>query len=152
MASDINVSLIGGRLGSNPERKGEGGPVTFRLASNRWVPGRDGVEGREDTSWLTIISWGQLAERVETTYIKGDRVLVEGRIQVRQWEDPDSGKPVRAPSSSPPLSTRWVIGGALTTNRPHAHAAVQAVQVDVLRRSAWSPGGRSSANGGRGDP
>jgi single-strand DNA-binding protein len=92
MASDINIGLIGGRLGADPERKGEGGPVTFRLASNRWVPGREGKEGREDTSWMTVVCWGPLAERVETTYQKGDRLLVEGRIQIRQWEDPDSGK------------------------------------------------------------
>ena len=92
MASDINIGLIGGRLGADPERKGDGGPVTFRLASNRWVPGRDGAEGREDTSWITVTCWGQLAERIETTYQKGSRVLVEGRIQTRQWEDSTTGK------------------------------------------------------------
>ena len=92
MASDINIGLIGGRLGADPEHKGENGPVTFRLASNRWVPGRDGGEGREDTSWMTVVCWGQLAERVATTYHKGDRLLVEGRIQIRQWEEADSGK------------------------------------------------------------
>jgi single-strand DNA-binding protein len=92
MASDINICTVGGRLGVDPERKGESGPVTFRMANNRWVPGRDGKEGREDTSWMTVVSWGPLAERVETTYQKGDRVLVEGRIQIRQWEDAESGK------------------------------------------------------------
>jgi len=92
MASDINTCLIGGRLGADPERRGESGPVTFRLASNRWIPGREGKEGREETSWLTVVSWGPLAERVETAYTKGDRVLVEGRIQIRQWEDAESGK------------------------------------------------------------
>ena len=91
MASDINMTLVGGRLGADPERRGEG-PVTFRLASNRWIPGKDGADGREDTSWLTVTCWGLLADRVLEYYRKGSRVLVEGRIQTRQWEDSESGK------------------------------------------------------------
>ncbi len=91
MASDVNTSFVSGRLGSDPDRK-DTGPTVFRLASNRWVPGKDGGEGREDTSWMSVTCWGTVADRVMEHYRKGSRVLVEGRIQTRSWEDPTTGK------------------------------------------------------------
>lgn len=71
---------------------GEGSlPITsFRLASTqrrfdrnaqKWIDG--------ETNWYTITSFRTLAEHVITSVDKGQRVLVVGRLRVRDWEKDD---------------------------------------------------------------
>ena len=67
---------------------GEGLPITsFRLASTqrrydrsqqRWVDG--------ETNWFTITSFRQIALNVNASVQKGQRVVVTGRLRVRDWE------------------------------------------------------------------
>ena len=66
----------------------EGYAVTsFRLASNRrrfdrqqkiWVDA--------GTNWYTVSTYRQLATNVAGSVQKGDRVLVTGRLRIRDWE------------------------------------------------------------------
>jgi len=68
---------------------GEGLPITsFRLASNqrrfdrahdKWVDG--------DTNWYTVTAFRQLALNSAGSIAKGDRVIVAGRIRIREWEN-----------------------------------------------------------------
>ncbi|CAN5372593.1 single-stranded DNA-binding protein [soil metagenome] len=62
--------------------------TTFRLASNqrrfdrsqeRWVDG--------ETNWYTISSFRQLAINSSTSIKKGERVLVTGRVRLRDWQN-----------------------------------------------------------------
>ena len=64
--------------------------TTFRLASaqrrfdraqERWIDA--------DTNWYTITSFRQLAIHAAGSLDKGDRVLVTGRLRIREW---DSGE------------------------------------------------------------
>lgn len=65
-----------------------GFPVTsFRLASThrkydkgeaKWVDG--------DTNWYTVVSFRNLAQNVPGSVEKGQRVIVTGRLRVRDWE------------------------------------------------------------------
>lgn len=67
----------------------EGLPITsFRLAStqrrfdrseSRWIDG--------DTNWYTITSFRQLAINGAGSVGKGDRVVVTGRLRIREWEN-----------------------------------------------------------------
>lgn len=67
---------------------GEGLPITsFRLASTqrrydrgegRWVDG--------DTNWFTVTAFRQLATNVVGSVAKGQRVVVTGRLRVRDWQ------------------------------------------------------------------
>lgn len=67
----------------------EGLPITsFRLASaqrrydrsqERWIDG--------DTNWYTITSFRQLAINASGSIAKGDRVVVTGRLRIRDWEN-----------------------------------------------------------------
>lgn len=69
----------------------EGLPITsFRLASTqrrfdrsnqRWIDG--------DTNWYTITSFRQLAINSATSVAKGDRVVLAGRLRIREWENAD---------------------------------------------------------------
>ena len=67
----------------------DGLPITsFRLAAslrkydkqlNRWVDA--------ETNWFTITSFRQLAVNSAVSISKGDRVLVTGRLRVRDWDN-----------------------------------------------------------------
>lgn len=95
MASDLNTIVLSGRLGADPELRTtpSGAAVTtLRVASNRWVPGRDGGEGREETTWLSVVCWNGLAERVARDGQKGAAITVQGRLQLRAWDDTETGQ------------------------------------------------------------
>jgi single-strand DNA-binding protein len=67
----------------------EGLPITsFRLASSKrrfdrtkkiWVEG--------ETNWFTINSFRQLAINSASSISKGDRIVVSGRLKVRDWDN-----------------------------------------------------------------
>ena len=67
----------------------DGLPITsFRLAAslrkfdrtlNRWV--------EAETNWFTITSFRQLAVNASMSVSKGDRILVMGRLRVRDWDN-----------------------------------------------------------------
>ena len=67
----------------------EGLPITsFRLASSKrrfdrtkkiWVEG--------ETNWFTITSFRQLAINSAASISKGDRVVVSGKLKVRDWDN-----------------------------------------------------------------
>lgn len=67
----------------------DGLPITsFRLAAstrrfdkqtNRWTDG--------ETNWFTVTSFRQLAINSATSVSKGDRVVVMGRLRVRDWDN-----------------------------------------------------------------
>jgi single-strand DNA-binding protein len=62
--------------------------VSFRLASTqrRFDRGRDRwIDG--ETNWYTITAFRQLAANVENSVVKGDKVVVTGRLRVRDWEN-----------------------------------------------------------------
>ena len=85
-----NISLTG-VVATTPRHlvTQDGLPITsFRLASssrrfdraqNRWVDG--------ETNWFTITSFRQLAINSATSVSKGDRILVTGRLRVRDWDN-----------------------------------------------------------------
>jgi single-strand DNA-binding protein len=67
----------------------EGLPITsFRLASSKrrfdrtkkiWVDG--------ETNWFTINSFRQLAINSASSISKGDRIVVSGRLKIRDWDN-----------------------------------------------------------------
>ncbi len=92
MAKDLNKVMLIGRLGTEPELRytQQGVPITtFRMAiSRQWRDG-DG-NTRDETEWFTIVTWNRLAEICSEHLQKGARVYIEGRLQNRSWEDPQS--------------------------------------------------------------
>ena len=83
----MNKAIVLGRLTSDPEKRvtTTGKPVTsFTLAIDR--PFRDAA-GNKETDFLPCVIWGKAAEMVADSCKKGQRLLVEGRIQVRNYEN-----------------------------------------------------------------
>ena len=57
--------------------------VTFRIAVNESIG-----NGKEETVYLDVDGWGSHAAYSENVGLeKGDRVIVDGRIRQRNWED-----------------------------------------------------------------
>ena len=87
-----NRIILVGRLTADPELRYTPGGVpvaNFRLAVDRPRP-RDG--GEKQTDFITIIAWRQQGEFAANYLNKGRLVLVEGRLQIRQWTTPEGMK------------------------------------------------------------
>ena len=90
----MNKAIIIGRLGRDPElRYTEGGVAVanFTVATNESWKDKGG-EKQERTEWHRIVAWGKQAEFCSNYLTKGRQVLVEGRIQTREWEDKSGAK------------------------------------------------------------
>jgi len=90
----LNKVFLIGNLGRDPEvRTTQGGQpvVSFSLATTRRYKDREGAQ-QEQTEWHNIVVFGKQAEIAGRYLAKGRRILVEGRLQTRSWEDRESGK------------------------------------------------------------
>ena len=88
MARSVNQVILMGNLTRDPEvRQTPNGQTvcSFGLALNRSYKGADG-NWQEATDFVDIVAWAQLGERVSQYLHKGSRVLVQGRLQYRSWD------------------------------------------------------------------
>lgn len=88
MARSFNQVILMGNLTRDPDLRQipSGQSVcSFSLALNRSYKGQDG-EWVEATDFVDVVAWGPLGERVAQYVTKGRPVLVNGRLQSRQWE------------------------------------------------------------------
>lgn len=91
MAYESNFITMIGNLTDDPELRflGNGTPVAnFTIASNRRWTGRDG-EQQEETTFVRVNCWRDLGENVASTFHKGDRAIVIGRLRIREYEGSD---------------------------------------------------------------
>jgi single-strand DNA-binding protein len=84
--ANLNRIILVGKLTSDADSKFtvEGLPMSkMQLAVNRYL--KDGVP--QGTDFIDVIAWGKLAQTVNDSLKKGKVILVEGRIQVRSYQD-----------------------------------------------------------------
>lgn len=89
MAFESNIVTMIGNLTDDPELRftPSGAAVcNFRIAVNRRYTGRDGQQ-QEETTFMGVNVWRDMAENVGESLHKGDRVIVVGRIKVRNYEN-----------------------------------------------------------------
>tara|TARA_R100001530_G_scaffold65541_1_gene46920 strand:- start:1532 stop:1951 length:420 start_codon:yes stop_codon:yes gene_type:complete len=95
MAIDNNIELAG-NLVADPElrhTKSGAAILNARMAVNRrW--NKDG-EWQEETSFIDVTAWAELAENCKESLSKGMRVVVTGRIEEQTWDDKETGEPRR---------------------------------------------------------
>lgn len=92
--SDINVVMLTGRLGKDPELRymQNGKPVcSFSIATSKKYTGSDG-EKKEITEWNEISVFGAFAEIANRYMAKGKRVALTGELKTNSWEDADGSK------------------------------------------------------------
>lgn len=83
----MNRIILMGRLVKDPDVKvtTSGKTVcTFTLAVDRPFAGKD---GKREADFINIQTWNKTAEVVGNNVSKGQRLLVEGRLQIRKYQD-----------------------------------------------------------------
>lgn len=85
--SGINLVIVLGRLGQDPELKAVGqGSTVCRLnvaTSEKWT--KDGQK-HEKTEWHRLVVWGKLADICGKYLQKGSQAYFQGKLQTRSWE------------------------------------------------------------------
>lgn len=76
--------------------------ASFRLASSqRYWDRKRGTFVDGETNWYTITTFRNLAAHANTSLHKGERVLVRGRVRIREWVDGDkSGRAIEIEADS----------------------------------------------------
>ncbi len=90
----MNKVILCGNLGKDPElRFTPNGQATCRLSvatSEKWTD-KDGQK-QERTEWHNVVVWGKQAEACGQYLAKGRKVIVEGSIRSRQYDDKEGQK------------------------------------------------------------
>lgn len=116
--------------------------TSFRLASsqrrydrtkNTWVDG--------ETNWYTVNTFRSLADHVAVSVVKGDRVVVGGRLRIRPWEkDGKTGTAVEVDAEALGHDLFWGTG-VFTRASPAAHQVAPSAPEQSAPEpnpSAWS--------------
>lgn len=88
----LNKIIVMGRLTRDPElrRTQSGLSVTsFSVACDRDFKSQS---GEKETDFIDIVAWRQTAEFVCKYFSKGRMAIVEGRLQIRDWQDNNGNK------------------------------------------------------------
>lgn len=88
----MNRIILMGRLTREPEVKTTPTGktvVVFSLAVDRPFTAKN---GQREADFINIVTWNKTAELVGTYVHKGERLLVEGRLQIRSYEGKDGQK------------------------------------------------------------
>ncbi|MDR2697912.1 MAG: single-stranded DNA-binding protein [Holophagales bacterium] len=96
MSGSLNKVILIGNLGKDPELKmtPSGQPLArFSLATTETWRTPSG-EKQQKTEWHNIVVWGKQAETAEKYLRKGKQVMIEGRIQYRDYTDQSGVKKV----------------------------------------------------------
>lgn len=84
----MNKTILLGRLVNDPEvrytQTTNKMVVTFRLAVNRRM--------QEGTDFFNIVAWSKTGEFISKYFKKGQQILINGRLQNRDYENKDNKK------------------------------------------------------------
>jgi single-strand DNA-binding protein len=87
----MNKVILSGNLGADAELRHTASGIAvanFRMATTeRWKDTNGNPV--ESTTWHRIVVWGRAAENLRQYLTKGRHVLVDGRLQNREWQDLD---------------------------------------------------------------
>lgn len=114
-----NLTIISFRLASSQNR--------FDRSTGTWVPG--------DTNWYTVSAFRRLALGAGASLAKGDRVLVSGRVRIREWSNDDrSGTTVEIEADSIGHDLAW--GTSQFTRTPATPKDEPAAAPDITSDAA----------------
>ncbi len=94
MASFNKVILVGNVTRDIELRSLQSGTAVTELglAVNRSWFDKNANEKKEEVTFVDVTLWGRQAEVASEYLAKGRSVLIEGRLQLDQWDDLDTGK------------------------------------------------------------
>lgn len=84
----------------------------FSRMTNQWVDG--------ETNWYTVSMFRQMAENAAASLRKGERIIVRGKLKLRQWErDEKTGLSAEIEAESIGHDLRW---GSSEFTRAHTES------------------------------
>jgi single-strand DNA-binding protein len=92
--SDVNTVVVSGTIAQEVELRFTPTGVkttNLRLAIHRRYKTKAG-EVKEETEFITVVVWNEAAENCAKYLKKGSKVLVEGRLQTREFVDKEQQK------------------------------------------------------------
>jgi single-strand DNA-binding protein len=122
-----NTLIIVGNLTTDPELRftptGQA-TATFAVAVNRRWQNRQTNAWEETTSFFDVVAWGTLAENLADSIRRGDRVVVQGRLDQRSWENNQGEKRSKLEITANEIapSLRWATVEITKTQRPTPQA------------------------------
>lgn len=120
--SDSTVTIVGNLSRDADLRFTQGGKgvASFGVACSRRYQVNN--EWQEKTSFFNVTAWGTLGENVAASLVKGDRVIVTGRLEQREFDDKEGNKrsvvEIVADEIGPSL--RWATADVTKTERSQA--------------------------------
>ena len=102
------------------------GERRFDRAQQKWIDG--------ETNWFGVTAFRALAEHASTSFRKGERVIVTGRLRVRKWENEEKSDAGESGAEGPGRGTPGAPGAETAESEgaphdsgdddlEHAHAA-----------------------------
>lgn len=91
----MNRVILMGRLTADPQVQYSSNNqnmaiARYTLAVDRRMAKKE--DGKQDTDFINCVTFGKSAEFAEKYFHKGQRVLIEGRIQTNSYTDKDGNK------------------------------------------------------------
>jgi len=89
----LNKIIVMGRLTRDPELRQTPNGVnvaSFSIACDRDF--KDKSTGEKQTDFIDVVAWRNTADFVSRFFTKGRMAVVEGRLQIRNWEDQSGNK------------------------------------------------------------
>lgn len=91
----VNKVILVGHLGADPEVRYSAGGLAFvhvSLATNHSIKNKQTGEWQDATEWHRVAFFDRQAEVAGEYLRKGSQIYVEGRLQTRKWQDPQTGQ------------------------------------------------------------
>ena len=90
MANDLNQFTFTGRLGKDPIQKATASGLsvsTFSVAVGESRKDKNTNEWTESTSWFNAVCYDRVADKVNKSFKKGNKVLGVGKVTIRKYQD-----------------------------------------------------------------
>ena len=87
----LNTCTIMGRLVADPNVRQTGNGITcvnFRIACDR----NNTTENGQKADFIDCVAWRKTGEFISKYFNKGKPILIEGRLQIRDYVDKDNNK------------------------------------------------------------
>ena len=143
--ADNTVTVVG-NITRDPELRfttGGRAVASFGIAVNRRYQVNN--EWQEQTSFFDVVAWAQLGENAAASLTKGARVIVNGRLEQRSWDNQDGERRTKIEIIADEIgpSLRWATAQVERTDRSGGDRSFAGGS------GGGGGGGGGSAGGGR---
>ena len=156
MAGYVNKVMLLGNLGADPEMRtfqNGGRALTFNIATGESWTDRNSGERREKTTWTRVVIFADGLIDVAKKYLrKGSKVMIEGKLENREWTDAQDIKRYTTEVTLRPFRGELVLlGDAPTGERSAGTHRAPANRREPAAANAGAGGGSPPWASGRDD-